>query len=147
MTDASDTRRPVRANGYLGSILVNAVLLYGVGHLVEWQIGWITPAWSDVVWALNLSLEVSLAANALFVLYDRDWFRYPMLVACTLAALQAVYVLYAVFPFDFGIAWNDVARLALLALIMAIGIGTLVTAVLAVLHLLRAAARELGLKV
>ena len=147
MTGASDTRRPVRANGYIGSIVVNAVLLYGVGHLVEWQIGWITPAWSDVVWALNLSLEVSLAANALFFLYDHDWFRYPVLAVCSLFALQAVFVLYAVFPFDFGIAWNDVARLALLALIVAIGIGTLVTAVLAVLHLARTAAREFGLNV
>ena len=146
-TGASDTRRPVRANGYIGSIVVNAVLLYGVGHLVEWQIGWITPAWSDVVWALNLSLEVSLAANALFFLYDHDWFRYPVLAVCSLFALQAVFVLYAVFPFDFGIAWNDVARLALLALIMAIGIGTLVTAVLALLRLARTAARELGLNV
>src|SRR5207244_8836492 len=46
---------------------------------------------------------------------------------------------------DFGFAWNDIARLALLALILAIGIGALVTAVLAVLHLARAAAHELGL--
>ena len=140
MTGASDTRRG--ANGYVGSIVVNALLLYGVGRLVEWQIGWITPAWSEVVWALSLSLEVSIAANALFLVYDHDWFRYPVLAVCTLAAFQAVYVLYTVFPFDFGIAWNDIARLALLALILAVGIGTIVTAVLAVLHLLRAAARE-----
>ena len=145
MTGASDGLRMVRSNGYVGSIVVTAVLLYGVGHLVEWQIGWITPAWSDVVWALNLSLEVSLAANALFFLYDHDWFRYPVLAVCSLFALQAVYVLYAVFPFDFGFAWNDIARLALLALVLAIGIGVIVTAVLAVLHLARAAAHELGL--
>ena len=145
MTCASHARRPVRSNGYVGSIVVNALLLYAVGHLGDWQIGWITSAWSDVVWALNLSLEVSLVANALFFLYDHDWFRYPVLAVCSLFALQAVYVLYAVFPFDFGFAWNDIARLALLALILAIGIGALVTAVLAVLHLARAAAHELGL--
>ena len=145
MTCASHARRPVRSNGYVGSIVVNALLLYAVGHLGDWQIGWITSAWSDVVWALRLSLEVSLAANALFFLYDHDWFRYPVLAVCSLFALQAVYVLYAVFPFDFGFAWNDIARLALLALVLAIGIGVIVTAVLAVLHLARAAAHELGL--
>jgi hypothetical protein len=142
MTGSSAARRTPRSNGYVGSIVVNALLLYGAGHLVEWQIGWITLAWSDVVWAVSLSLEVSIAANVLFLVYDHDWFRYWVLATCCLAAFQAVYVLYAVFPFDFGIAWNDVARLALLALIVAIGIGTIVTAVLAVLHLLRAAARE-----
>ena len=54
-------------------------------------------------------------------------------------------MLYVVFPFDSGIAWNDIARLGLLALILAIAIGTLVTVVLAVLHLARTAAHELGL--
>ena len=76
MAGASATQRTARGSGYIGSIVVNALLLYGVGHVVDWQIGWITPAWSDVVWALNLSLEVSLVANALFFLYDRGWFRF-----------------------------------------------------------------------
>jgi hypothetical protein len=145
MTGTSAARRTVHSHGYLGSIVINALLLYAVGHLVDWQIGWITPAWSDVVWALSLSLEVSIAANALFLVYDHDWFRYPLLASCSLVALQAAYVLYVVFPFDFGIAWNDIARLGLLALILAIAIGTLVTVVLAVLHLARTAAHELGL--
>ena len=145
MAGASATQRTARGSGYIGSIVVNALLLYAVGHLGEWQIGWITPAWSDVMWALSLSLEVSIAANALFLVYDHDWFRYPLLAACSLVALQAAYVLYVVFPFDFGIAWNDIARLGLLALILAIAIGTLVTVVLAVLHLARTAAHELGL--
>lgn len=144
MTGSHETPRTVRSNGYIGSIVVNAILLYCVGHLVEWQISWITPAWPDVVWILSLSLEVSLAANALFLVYDHDWFRYPVLVACSLVALQAVYVLYVVFPFDFGIGWNDIAHLALLALILAVGVGTVVTAILAVLHLVRAAFSGVG---
>src|SRR5260370_40120123 len=115
MRNTSATPRTSRGSGYLGSIVINALLLYAVGHLGEWQMGWITPAWSDVVWALSLSLEVSIAANALFLVYDREWFRYPLLAACSLVALQAAYVLYAVFPFGFGIAWNDIARLGLLA--------------------------------
>ena len=145
MTRASAARGTVYSNGYVGSIVINALLLYAVGHLADWQIGWITPAWSDVVWALSLSLEVSIAANALFVVYDHDWLRYPLLAMCSLYALQAVFVLYMVYPFDFGPAWNDIGRLAPLALILAIAIGTLVTVVLAVLHLARTAAHELGL--
>lgn len=93
-----------RASGYLGSIVVNAILLYCVGHVGEWQIGWITPAWSDVVWALSLSLEVSIGANALFLVYDHAWFRYPVLLVSNLVGLQAAYVLCTVFPFDFGSA-------------------------------------------
>jgi energy-converting hydrogenase Eha subunit E len=144
MVGASATQRTARGNGYIGSIVVNALLLYAVGHLGEWQIGWITPAWSDVVWALSLSLEVSIAANALFLVYDHNWFRYPLLAASSLVALQAVYVLYVVFPFDLGNSWNDITRLGLLALMLAIAIGTLVTIVLAVLHLAGTAAHELG---
>ena len=77
MTGASDDVRTARSNGYVGSIVVNALLLYAVGHLGDWQIGWITSAWSDVAWALSLSVEVSLAANALFFLYDHDLGRLP----------------------------------------------------------------------
>ena len=91
-----------RASGYFGSIALSVILLYLVAHLVDWQVGWITPAWSDVVWAVNLSLEFSIVANALCVVYDRGWFRHPLLIACSGLALQAVYWLYAVFPFDFG---------------------------------------------
>src|SRR5206468_9338394 len=49
MTGASASRRTLHSNGYVGSIVINALLLYAVGHLVDWQTGWITPAWSDVV--------------------------------------------------------------------------------------------------
>jgi hypothetical protein len=147
MTGTSATPCTARGNGYLGSIAVNAVLLYSVTHVLEWQVGWITPAWADVVWPLSLSLEVSIAANALFLVYDNDWFRYPLLAASSLVAFQAVYALYAVFPFDFGNAWNVIVRLVLLALILAIGIGTIVTTILGVLHLARAAAHERGFNV
>jgi len=68
-------RRTTRASALVGSIIVNAILLYVAHHVLEWQIGWITPAWSDVLWAVDLTLWASIVTNALFLAIDAAWFR------------------------------------------------------------------------
>ena len=35
-----------------------------------------TGDWVDVLWAVRLSLVASIAANAMCVAYDADWFRH-----------------------------------------------------------------------
>jgi hypothetical protein len=130
-------RRGARASGSLGSIVVNLILLYVAHHVLEWQVGWITPAWSDVLWAIDLMLWVSIAANILFLLFDAAWFRnLGGAVGCGLAVL-AMWWLYVVFPFQFGsTATDDLARLVLAALLAATVMATLVTGVLAVVEFL-----------
>ena len=102
-------RRTARVSGFVGSIVVNAIVLYVAHHVLEWQIGWITPAWSDVLWAVDLTLWVSIVTNALFLAIDAAWFRnLAGAIGCTFAVL-ATWWLYVVFPFDFdAAATNDV---------------------------------------
>ncbi len=65
----------------------NAVLLYAAQHVLEWQIGWITPTWSNVLWAVDLTLEVSIVVNALYLIVDARWFRnLAEAVSCGIAA-------------------------------------------------------------
>lgn len=122
--------------------MINALLLYVAQHLLEWQVGWITPAWLDVLWAVNLTLEVSIVASALFLLISADWFRnLAGSISCATAVLAAWWM-YVVFPFDFGSpGTNDLARLVLILVLIATVIATFVTALLAIVELLRAALR------
>src|SRR5581483_10632557 len=114
----------LRASGYLGAIVVDLILLYCAQHLSEWQISWMTPEWADVAWAVVLSLQVSIVANAASVVLDARWFRHLVRVVSTGFALLATMSLYTVFPFDFESAiWNEVARLGLMAIGLALGIG------------------------
>jgi hypothetical protein len=137
-----ETSRAARSGGFVGSIVVNAIVLYIAHHVLEWQIGWITPAWSDVLWAVDLTLWASIVANALYLAFDAVWFRnLAGAVSCGLAVLATWWV-YVVFPFDFGVtATNDLVRLALAALLLATAIATVVLFILAVVEVVRAALR------
>jgi hypothetical protein len=133
------------ASGYVGAIVVDLILLYCAQHASEWQISWITPAWADVEWAVGLSLQVSIVANAALVVFDARWFRHLVRVVSTGFALLATVSLYAVFPFDFESAmWNEVARLGLMAIGLALAIGIVVTLLLALVEGVRAAMRHIA---
>jgi hypothetical protein len=132
MRDAS------RRGGFLGSIVVNAIMLYAAQHVLEWQIGWITPAWSDVLWVVDLTLEASIVVNALYLIFDASWFRnLGGAVSCGIAVL-ATWWLYVIYPFDFGSATaNDLARFLLVLLMIATTIGMLATAIIAIVQFAR----------
>jgi hypothetical protein len=132
-----------RGGGYLGSIVVNALLLYAAHHLLDWQVGWITPTWSAVLWAVDLTLEISMAANALFLFIGSAWLRHGVgAISCAVAAVATGWV-YSIFPFDFGSAVaNDVARFSLLALTFGTAIAALVMVVLAMLGFVKVGRRE-----
>jgi hypothetical protein len=135
------TRRGTRIPGSIGSIVVNALLLYAANHLLEWQVPWITPVWSDVLWTVDLTLEVSIAANVLFLLIDTRWFRNLAGAISSAVAVMSTWWVYTIFPFDLGSAGaNDVARLALLAVLVATGIAALVMTIVAVAQFVRAVA-------
>ena len=132
-----------RTSGYLVSIVIDMILLYAAQHFLEWNVPWITAEWSDVVWAVSLSLTVSIVANALLLAYDEQWFHRLVDFVETGAALLAGYWIYLVFPFDFGAEWNSVAHLVIGAVLLGLAIATVVIAVLAIAELLRAGWRRL----
>src|SRR5437868_6370981 len=120
---------------FLGSIVVNLALIYVAHHVIEWQIGWVTPAWSDVLWAVDLTLEVSIVANVLYLAFDSGWFRNATGAVSAGVALLAIWWLGVTYPFDFGAdGANDIARLILLLVLIGTGIATLVMAILAMVE-------------
>jgi hypothetical protein len=134
-----------RTSSSIGSIIVNVILLYVAQHLLEWHVPWFTPAWSDVLWAVNLSLEVSIAVNVLFLLVGWKWFHHLAGTASCAVAVLATWWIYVVFPFDFGdVAANSRAHLVILLVLAATSIGMLVNAVLGLVELIRAAAEPVA---
>jgi hypothetical protein len=119
------------------------VLLYAAQHVLEWNVPWITAEWSDVVWAVNLSLVVSIVGNGLLLVYDEQWFHRLIDFVTTGAALVAGYWMYVVFPFDFGGQWDALAHLVLGAVLLGLAVATVVIAVLAIAELLRLGWRQL----
>src|ERR1700674_330882 len=95
-------RAGARSGGYLLAIVINVLLLYVVHHVVAWDVRFITPAWNDVLWAVDLSLQATIVANVLFLIYDARWFHSLVQAVPAGIAVLSLWWMYQVFPFDFG---------------------------------------------
>jgi hypothetical protein len=84
---------------YLLAILVNLILLYIANSLIYWNLSFIAPSFSDVLWAINLSLIVAIVANVSFILYDPRWFKIGSKILMNITALVAAFTILTVFPF------------------------------------------------
>jgi hypothetical protein len=126
------------SGSYVLAIVINALLLYVVHHLLAWGVRFITLAWNDVLWAVDLSLQATIVANVLFLIYDARWFHSLVQVLPAGVAVLSLWWMYQIFPFDFGsVGMNDLARLGLVLLTIAAAIGTLAAAVVGVVDLVR----------
>jgi hypothetical protein len=124
----------LRTSGYAVAVVVNAILLYVAHHLLAWGVPFLTPAFAEVLWAIDLSLGAAIVANAAFIAYDARWFRHLTGAALDALSLLSTYTLYSVFPFHFEAPWwYETAALVLL-------IVMLVTAIALVVHVVQAIA-------
>lgn len=127
-----------RRYGYIGAIVVNALLLALAHNLLRWDLPYITPAWAEVVWVIDLSLGGAIVANALLFSYDESWFRELAQVVMTGLSLVAWLTIVTVFPFDFGEPQaNALVRLIGVIVIVALAIAILVQAVVWIVDQLR----------
>ena len=116
-----------RRFGYLVSIAVNLVILYLANGVPNWDVPFITNDWPDVLWAVNLSLQATIIANLVFLAYDPRWFRHSARILLAALSIIVFYTLYRVFPFDLGRAlYDQIARIALLAGMVGVGIALIV---------------------
>jgi hypothetical protein len=115
-----------RRAGYTVSIVVNAILLVLIHGLPNRWFPFVTDAFVDVRWALDLSLSATIVANAFFFAFDASWFRDLIQIALTALTLLVTVVFYRRFPFDFGdSAANNLAHLLLGLLIFALVVAIL----------------------
>ena len=84
---------------YLIAILINLLFLYIANNLLYWNLSFIAASFSDVLWAVNLSLIVAIVANVSFVFYDPPWFKIVAKILMSITALVAAFALLTVFPF------------------------------------------------
>jgi hypothetical protein len=84
---------------YLIAILVNLILLYIANNIIYWNLSFIAASFSDVLWAVNISLIVAVVANVSFIVYDPRWFKICSKIIMNITALVAAFTLLTVFPF------------------------------------------------
>ncbi|MDA8219160.1 MAG: hypothetical protein M0Z94_16265 [Dehalococcoidales bacterium] len=118
-----------RRVGYGATVVVNLILLYIMNNLLAWHFPFLTDSFVAVLWVMNLSLLAGIVGNALLLAYDDFWFHQVVRIATNIFGFAVVYTLLVIFPFDLPEAWDIIVRIALVAALVGIGIGTLVESV------------------
>lgn len=116
--------------GYGIAVVVNAVMLYVVNNLLEWDFPpFLTDDFDKVLPLVNLSLGVSIAVNVVRLLYAPKWFAILTDMVATGFGLPALIRTWQVFPFDFdddGFPWDVAVRAVLVVAIAGSVIAVLV---------------------
>ena len=133
-TTSVDTKsrsgRAARRFGYLVAIGVNAVLLYVVNHLVEWEWpSFLTADFDLVVGIMSFSIIVSIVANVLYFAFDPPWFKSLGQIVENVVGFVVGVRVWQVFPFDFSswsTDWSWLIRVALIVGLAGLAISTVV---------------------
>lgn len=129
-----------RRSGYVVSVAVNAVMLWGAHRILDW--GWfdfLTAAWVEVLPVLSASLIVGIVVYVLFLGYDGVWLRSPANILLAAFGIAVSVTMWRVFPFDlagYAFPWDTLARVLIVLSIA----GSAIAMVVEVGKLARAAA-------
>jgi hypothetical protein len=109
---------------YIGSIVVNAVLIFVLNNLLKWNVQILKESYNACLWAINVALGASIIINFVFIFYDTEWFKHFMEVFTSITSLIALYVIYTIFPFTFvDTIWGTVMRIFLIVAMVISGIS------------------------
>ena len=135
----ADKTVPTRG-GNLGSVLVNAVMLWGINIWPGWNVvPFLTADMDRVLGLVNASLTAGIIANLVFVVIrNRGVMALGNLVVLGIG-LAAVLRLLEVFPFDFGDSWSGWPVVVRVLLVLGI-VGSIIGAVVEIVALFRSLA-------
>lgn len=122
-----------RTTEYVVAIIFNIIFLYIVNNLLNWHIYFITPAFNEVIWIINLSVIATIIGNALLLLYGRESFRHIIKIIMNIISFVAIYFVYEIFPFNF---YNSFFNWGLSIFLILIMIGLIIASVAEVIKLI-----------
>jgi len=140
----SDRERPDRSSrtprrrmsDYIFAVIFNIAFLVVVNKVPDWNILFITDSFTDILWAVNTSLAVSLAGNLILIFFHPRFLHHLLNAVFAVFGILAASVMLSVFPFDFsqvtGEWLNIVVRIALIVGIVGSAISVVVNIVKAI---------------
>jgi len=80
-------REKEQKSEYIAAIIFNLIFLYVVNNLLNWHIYFITNAFNEVLWIINLSIIASIIGNALLLLYSPARFRHGVKIIINIISI------------------------------------------------------------
>lgn len=103
---------------YVVAIIFSLIFLYIFNNLLNWNVYFVTAAFNQVLWIINLSITATIIGNALLLLYNPVRFRHLIKLIINIISIIAVYYVYRVFPFEFNNSFYNWGLNIILILIM-----------------------------
>lgn len=121
--------------GFLIAALVNLILIYVTGNLLNWHAPFLTKEFIKAFPYIRLSLLINFIGNLFFAfLFSGVRLRAIVRLTADVPSFIAVYTLFVVFPFDFsGYSW--LAPLASIGLVLGM-IGIVIGAIVDIVRLI-----------
>jgi hypothetical protein len=115
-----EEKHPNRSE-YVFGIIINLILFYIANNILNWNLSFIAPSFSQVLWAINLAIIVTIVGNILLIAYSVPWFRHLVKAVMNVFGFIAAYVFYTVFPLIFSQSYLYVLAKIILILILIVG--------------------------
>ncbi|MUU72510.1 hypothetical protein [Pseudarthrobacter sp. GA104] len=136
MADKTVTTR----GGNIGSVLVNAVLLWGINIWPGWKVvPFLTADMERVLGMINASLTAGIIANLIFVVIRNRGVMALGNLAVLGIGLAATLRMLEVFPFDFGDSWSGWPVVVRVLLVLGI-VGSIIGMVVEIVAMFRSLA-------
>jgi hypothetical protein len=94
--------KKVKRSEYIFAVSANLIILYIANNLLNWNLSFISASFSQVLWAINLTIGITILGNILFLIYNPPWFRHLMKAVMNFFAFIATYIFYIIFPLSFS---------------------------------------------
>lgn len=91
--------REQQRSGFIATIIINIIIWYIANNLLNWNIGFISPTFADVLGILNLLIIITIFVNFIFLFYHPGWFRNFLRIPTDILAIMTAYKFLTVFPF------------------------------------------------
>ncbi len=112
--------KPPNRSEYIFGIIINLILFYIANNILNWNLSFIAPSFSQVLWAINLAIVVTIIGNIFLIIYSVPWFRHLVKAVMNIFGFIAAYIFYTVFPLIFSQSYLVVLAKIILILILVV---------------------------
>jgi hypothetical protein len=123
----SHSSRPNHPAGYVAGAIVNGIFLWVMNQLPVWKPFFLLDSYSEVLWAINMSLIVQIVLNLVLIFFHPRFFHYLIQAVFSLVSIVSLVWILRVFPVDFSARLSDLFnwlfRIALIVAIVGSAIG------------------------
>jgi hypothetical protein len=129
--------RPNTISGYIASAVFSGVLLWVMNQLPAWKPFFLLDSYSDILWAINMSLTVQIVLNLVLIFFHPLFFHYLIQTVFNLVSIVALVWILRVFPVDFSSCPGEWLNLTFRIVLIVALVGTAIGGVVNLVHFFR----------